>query len=725
MKALFFHIVAISVLMGQQTYSVSGRILSVDDESPIAGASILVVNTTLGVSSDAEGKFFLKNIPPKRKQLQISAVGYKTITVNISDFQLDNVVIFLHPSPILTQAVVVTANKRPQSLEEIPVSMSIMDAQAFEQRNTVALDDALRYVPGVNFQQWQINIRASSGYSRGVGSRVSLLVDGVPLLAGDTGEIAFEAVPVFQIDRVEVVKGAGSTLYGSGALGGVVNVLTKEAEEAPTVYWRLFSGMYSKPAFDQWKWTDSYRFFDGQFVGFSSRYNSLGVAFSVNRLSDDGYRQSDWRKKYNGFLKLKYDLSPYQSMTFSSNFFSQYRAEFLWWKNFQNALRPADSSGITVTSLRFNNSLVYKHFVSDAFYYDVKAVHFRSNWYRDAPRNVRLDQSISDALVVDAQANWTVDESNILTFGVTGNYNRVRANIFGIHDGRGAAFYLQNEFRFSSPFTAIAGIRHDIQEVIGSYTVQQTNPKLAVRYAIDENNTVRLSVGRGFRSPSIGELFTSTANTGSAAIVVPSVNLKPEHSWTYELSSTHVISEHLQFDIALFHNDFYDLIEPNVFSDSLVKINFKNITQAEIEGFEISMFTKMFDHSLSFDAHYNYNWAVDRNTGTFLRFRPRHIASVNASMTLPVFIVGADYRFISRIEQIDEKLVDLAPIANGRQRVAIHVVDARIITDVADIGFPLRASLNVNNLLGYNYNELIGNVSPPRHFVLSLEGVVR
>lgn len=725
MKVLFFHIVVVSLLMGQQPLSVSGRILSADDESPIAGASILVVNTTLGTSSDVEGKFFLKNIPPQRKQLQISAVGYRTVTVNISDIQSKGAVIHLYPSPILTQAVVVTANKRPQSLEEIPVSMSIMDAQAFEQRNTIALDDALRYVPGVHFQQWQINIRASSGYSRGVGSRVSLLVDGVPLLAGDTGEIAFEAIPVFQIDRVEVLKGAGSTLYGSGALGGVVNVLTKEAEEIPTVYWRVFSGMYSQPAFDQWKWTDSYRFFDGEFAGFSSRYNSLGVAFSINRLSDDGYRQNDWRKRYNGFLKLKYDLSPYQSLTFSSNVFSQYRAEFLWWKNFQNAFRPADSSGITVTSLRFNNSLVYKHFVSDEFYYDVKAVHFRSNWYRDAPQNVRLDQSISDALVVDAQANWTLDDNNILTFGVTGNYNRVRANIFGTHDGQGTAFYVQDEYRFSPSLTAIVGVRHDIQAVRGAYTEEQTNPKLAVRYAVDENNTVRLSVGRGFRSPSIGELFTSTANTGSAAIVVPSVNLEPEHSWTYELSSTHVLSEHLQFDVALFHNDFYDLIEPNVFSDSLVKINFKNITQAVIEGFEVSMLTKMFDHSLSCDVHYNYNWAVDRNTGAFLRFRPRHIASVNALWTPPFCTVGADYRFISRIEHIDEQLVDLVPIPNGRQRVDIHVVDARIIFDVGEIGFPLRASLNVNNALGYNYNELIGNVSPPRHFVLSLEGVVR
>lgn len=726
MRVILIHIALFSFLVSQGRISVSGRVVSSEDESAIAGASILLAYTALGTSSDVEGRFSMKNIPAERRQLQLSAVGYKTQIVELTHHAEQEVVIRMDPSLIQTQTVVVTANKRAQSLEEIPVSMSVLDAKSFEVRNIVSLDHALRYIPGVNFQQSQINIRASSGYSRGVGSRVALLIDGVPLLAGDTKEITFESIPVFQIDRVEVLKGAGSTLYGSGALGGVVNVLTKDAEETPTFFWRMYSGLYSKPAFDQWVWTDAYRFTNGQFLGFSSRFENLGVAVSLNRLSDDGYRDGDWLRRYNGFLKLKYDLSPYQSITYSANLFTQYRADFLWWKNFQNALQPADGQrDITVNSLRFNNSIVYKHFVTDEFYYDVKVVHFRGNWHRDGLNSNRLDASISDALVTDLQGNWTPDEKNILTAGIAVNYDRVRANIFGSHEGRGAAIYVQDEYRFSDDLSATAGIRHDYQEVFGSFTEQQTNPKFGMRYTIVEGSTVRLSVGRGFRSPSIGELFTSTSNTGSAAIVVPSHSLNPEHSWTYEVSGTHAVTEHIQFDFALFHSDFYDLIEPHVFSDSLVKINFRNITQARIQGFETSIRTTLFDHALSIDGHYNYNWAIDRTTNSFLRFRPRHIASVNSSFEYVFLSLGIDYRFISRIEQIDGQLIDLAPIVNGRQRVAIHVVDARMITNLSDFGIPLRVALNVNNLLGYNYNELIGNVSPPRQIILSLEGVVR
>lgn len=722
-------LIPFSFLCPQELVSINGKIISVEDKYPVIGASVLLLHTTIGTATDTEGKFILKNIPVVRRTLSVSAVGFKTVVYPIPENSIEEIVIQLVPSLIQTQTVVVTANKRLQSLEEVPVSMNIIDAKQFEKRNIIAVDDALRYVPGVNFQQSQINIRASSGYSRGVGSRVMMLVDGIPLLAGDTGEITFESIPVFQIDRVEIVKGAGSALYGSGAMGGVINVLTKEIDEHPTMWWRLYGGSYSGPSYDRWKWSDKTRFTNGQLFGFSTRSDDLGVAASIQRVSDDGYREQDWLRRYNGFLKLKYDISPYQSVTFTSNLFQQYRGDFLWWKDLDNALRPADGQrNVNVSSLRFNNAILFKHFVNEDLYYDVKAVHFRGNWFRDSLKNKRMDESISDAVVVDVQGNLTMNEHNILTFGVVGNAERVRSNIFGIHDGSGGALYLQDEYTFANNVSATFGLRHDIQRVVGLQNNQQTNPKIGLRYTVSEEHTVRVSVGRGFRAPSIGELYTSTANTGSAAKVIPSVNLKPEHSWTYEVSSSHILSRYFQIEAAVFQSDFSDLIEGNVQADiamNAVTVNFINITQARIQGFEISLLTNYFDRSLTVDAHYNYNWAIDTKTKTFLRFRPRHIASTNIEYLFSQFTVGMDYRFISRIETIDDKLVELAPIKNGSQRVDIHIMDLRVIADLAEFGLPFRVSLNVNNALGYNYNELIGNVSPPRNVVLTFEGTIR
>jgi len=722
-KIFFVNAVVAAFLFSQGNFSVKGRVVSGEDGLPVVGASVVVMNTTIGTSTNSEGNFLLRNIPKDKNQLQVSAVGYKTAILGISGTAGEAISVTLVPLPVQTQAVVVTANKRLQSLEEIPVSMSVVGAKMFEKKNIVALDDALRYVPGVNFQQSQINIRASSGYSRGVGSRVLLLIDGMPLLTGDTGEITFESIPVFQIDRVEVVKGAGSTLYGSGALSGVINVLTKKPEEQPALFWRLYSGVYSKPQYAQWQWTEKERLTNGQLAGFSSTYNNAGIVLSLARYSNDGYRESDWSRRYNGYLKLQYTISPYQSLSVSSNFYQQYRADFVWWKDLQNALRPPeDQRNVTVTSMRFNNSLQYKYIVAENFYFDVKGVQFRGNWHQDS-LSKHLNGSISDAVVVDLQGNLTLENSNVLTFGIQTNYTRSNSDIFGVHEGRGAALYIQDEYKFSQEFSVILGIRHDIQEVLGTYTEQQTNPKFGLRYQLAEGHAVRFSTGRGFRSPSISELYTFTPLAGGIVTVVPNTMLKPERSWTYELSSTHAVTENLQFDFAVFQSDFYDLIEPKVFFDS-AEIYFINTTQARIQGFETSILSTLFNRSTFLDIHYNYNWATDRITHSFLRFRPRHVAGAHISYNYESITLGTDYRYVSKIEQIDDDLVRLA-INDGAARVPVSVVDVYIVVNLFGIGVPCRAALNINNITGYNYNELIGNVSPPRNFVLSFEGVIQ
>ena len=124
-----------------------------------------------------------------------------------------------------------------------------MDAAEIRQRNSTSLDDALRYVRGVNMTGTQVNIRGSSGYSLGAGSRVLMLLDGIPFFAGDTGELNFEAIPMGQVDRIEVVKGASSALYGSNALGGVINIITKPIPETPETIVRTYGGMYNRPTY--------------------------------------------------------------------------------------------------------------------------------------------------------------------------------------------------------------------------------------------------------------------------------------------------------------------------------------------------------------------------------------------------------------------------------------------------------------------------------------------
>ncbi len=722
-------------VLGSAAYSqqgggtITGILSSSDDATPLVGATVIVHNTTRGTSSDAAGKFVLKGIPEGKYDVVVSMVGFhrKVVErVEVKSNEETSLMIQLVPSPIQTDAVVVTSNKREQTLEEVPVSMSIVNAQSLEYRSTIAVDEALRYVPGVNVTQSQVNIRGSTGYSRGIGSRVLLLIDGLPLLAGDTGEPIFESIPVFQIDRIEIVKGAGSALYGTSALGGVINTVTKEIPERPETRWRLYSKLYDSPSYESWKWSDKLRALNAQYISHSERIGDVSFILAGSRLFDDSYREADWTRRYNGYAKIKYDLSPFQSLAVSSNVLWQHRGDYLWWKDVKDALRPANSQlNFSVTSFRINSSVLFKHFVNEKFYYEVKAIHYHSNWREDSLNVVLANESKSDIVSAEVQANYSLDDLNIITTGAAVNSDNVSSDLFGTHGGYGRALYAQDELQLSKMLKATLGARFDYQKVVSLPSNQQINPKLGLRYQADDQTSFRASVGRGFRAPSIAELFVSTNVTTSAVAIVPSPDLKAEHSWSFEIAGTKSFGENAVWDVALFQSDFSDLIEAGVEFDSTRNspvIRFRNVTQARIQGCESNIRTVFLDQLISLDVNYTYTWPYDVNKKSILRFRPRHVASVNAVASYKEFTFGTDMRYISRVDAIDEDLVRLAPIVDGDLRVPVYVVDVRASRNFHEFGFLLKINFQVNNVFRYSYVELIGNLAPLRNYVLSAEG---
>ena len=294
--------------------SISGRVTAKGEAEgePLVGVAVFLQGTARGTTTNAKGQFRISELSPGTYAVVFSMVGYKRETrpdVLVEEGKETVLDVSMTQAPIQTEQVVVTANKRQQSLEEVPVSMSIMEAAEIEQRNSLVIDDALRYIPGVNMTGTQVNIRGSSGYSRGAGSRVLMLVDGIPFITGDTGELNFESIPVGQVDRIEVVKGASSALYGSNALGGVINVITKPISEVPETIIRAYGGFYNKPSFDQWKWADNTRFMNGQSVSYAHKAGDLGVSLFASRQFDDGYRQNDYRRRYNFYVKTTEDFS--------------------------------------------------------------------------------------------------------------------------------------------------------------------------------------------------------------------------------------------------------------------------------------------------------------------------------------------------------------------------------------------------------------------------------
>ena len=304
MKKLLIALILISSAVNfAQSSSLNGKIIS-DKNEPLEGVNIIVAGTQLGTASIEDGSFEIKNLPFGDYTLEVSMIGYakKKITVTFnSDYT--PVTIVLTEEAIQTGQIIVSAGKYEQRVQDLTVSTTILSPDFLSRNNFLTFDDMLRNVPGVQINLEQPSIRGSSGYSKGTGARVLVAVNGIPMYSGDTGDIVWELIPTADIERIEIIKGPASSLYGSSAIGGVINIITKSTVKNSITHFSSYFGMYDKPAYDFWKWNDAMRNFYGMELTHSGSAENLGYTFSFKKFDNMSYRQNDYAKRYLGYIK--------------------------------------------------------------------------------------------------------------------------------------------------------------------------------------------------------------------------------------------------------------------------------------------------------------------------------------------------------------------------------------------------------------------------------------
>lgn len=723
---------------------VSGRVTSRGDGEPLVGVNVLLQGTVRGTSTNINGEYRITAVPPGTYTLVFSLVGFQRETrsgIVVEDGKTTSVDVAMSQVPVQTDQVVVTANRREQSLAEVPISISILDASEVRYRNSQTIEDAVRYVPGVNLTGGQVNIRGSSGYSRGAGSRIIMLLDGIPFIAGDTGELVFETIPAGQVDRIEVVKGASSALYGSSALGGVINVITKPISESHETYLRTYGGMYNQPSYTDWKWSERNRYFGGFSVGHSFTMDDVGVALFFNRQVDDGFRQNDHRRRYNIYSKVKKEFSSDNSLTLNFGLLSQGGGQFQYWANaVDSALRPpAVQREDRVASSRYYLSGAYNDALTDNFLFSAKALWNHNNWKSSTIHDVAIPgsvllpsgrydetlESLANGYRLDLSSTWLVSDDHTGTFGLGGQYDVVTSasKLFGKHTGWGAAFFAQDEWKATRQLQLTLGARVDVQSVGLAESGAQINPKAALSYIPASGTSVRASFGRGYRVPAVAEVFVSF-DLGGGLLTSPNTRLRPERSYSYEIGFSQQFGTLASVDYALFRTDYIDLIEPTPYdSAGRPRIQWQNTAEARVEGMELSLKLNFFDGDLRYLLGYTYVDSEDLTLHIPLPYRPNHLFYSNLIGELGIFRLGVDFRFISRVERIYDLFANpnFGLIKDAGERVEIWVTDFRIGADLTSLGIPINASVSVNNAFRYNYLELTANMSPPRTFVLVLE----
>ncbi|MFN5875228.1 MAG: TonB-dependent receptor [Ignavibacteria bacterium] len=713
----------------QYAKRVSGVVVDGLTSDPIRGAAVKISGQKSGTYTSAKGEFAIQVPPATPSQttslfIVVSAIGYTTDTIDINQrttSSSDQLIVSLTPSTLMRDEVIVSASKRVQAVQDVPISVSIMKSEDIQQRGVVRLDDALRYVSGITVVKDQVNIRGASGFALGVGSRTAVLLDGFSLLSGDNGDIKFDILPVMDIERVEIIKGAGSALYGTGALGGVVSIQTKRPTKDLTVVARSYGGIYTGAPYERWNYLSSgYTSLSGADVRVAQRVGDFEYSVSAGVRNDQGYRAFDGALRGFGFAKASYDIDKQQSLKLNIFHAEDERQNYLYWKDLKNATLPSANQILdeylltnkTAAGIEYNNVLDDQNTLIARYGF------FRTGLgYIYSSSSLPPDYSIANAHTVDLQHNGSLTDAMQLTSGLSARLNTVRSAIYGQTMQHIVSLFSQAEYKSEAGPVFTLGMRLDREETSTLTPHVVLSPKLGMSWPVSDDLSIRASTGRGFRAPTVAERY---ANVQYGPFKVkPNPSVQAEYSWSSEIGVNWKSREVLpiEIDVAVFDNELFSLIEPTFdLSSPEIPIIFTNLTRARIIGTEITA-RMAFGAGLLAETGLTLMDPRDMTLGTTLIFRNKMLWFSRASWTLlPWLEIQAEYRYQDRISQINDRLALF--ITDADVRVPVHVLDARVF---AKIDRTWRLGLIGRNITNYAYVEAVGNLGPTRSVMLQLE----
>jgi iron complex outermembrane receptor protein len=682
-----------------------GTIRSAEDGEPLPGANVVVLNTVLGDAADRSGFFVVEDIPPGAHRIKVSRIGYSTeiVDVVIREDEVTSVQVRLPETSIPISEVVISAGKAEQTLAETPGSVSVVGRDFLEEKAATSLEQVLPSVSGVDLRFGQVSIRGSTGFNRGAGSRVLLLVDGFPAITGDTGGINWDQVPLWEIDRVEIVKGASSALYGSNAFGGVINVITRAPSSRSWARVAVHAGWYGRPHFTEWRWTDELQTFGGFDGVYSRQLGRMRLLLSLGQRQSRGYRQNNHERRLRSAARIEIDHSPrLKSEIFASAGRMKYGYFQEWWSQGQALHVRPDGRGDRVVSDKLN--LAAK--VTWAQSKDVALV-VRPSWYRTEWDDYFHDGdhfSNADRLGLETRLHWNPGARHLLISGVEEGASLLKSSLFGDQRAYRLGAYVQDEIRLSDAFRVTAGIRWDGHRVRGGREERQWSPKLAAVWRVGQDRSLRVSASRGFRAPSLAERYTESTVGGIR--VLPNPDLRAESVWSGELGILQALGRRGTFSMAVFENRYEDLIQAG---GDLSEIRFTNTHRARVRGVDVETTVRL-PAGVSCRLGYCYQDHENRDTGEDLMYRPAHSLWSSLDLRRGALGVGADFQYQSQVDSVAAYPQD--------ERVPLYMVNLRSSVSVRGMTVTFR----VDNVLQYHFTPIERNVAPIRSYTIGMMG---
>jgi outer membrane cobalamin receptor len=732
---------------GQDRGSLSGSVSDAASGEPLIAVNISV-DRRLGTSTDLSGAFSL-SIDPGPHQITFSYVGYsdhqREITLEAGEnLRLE---VTMERSSSMLDEVVVSAGKYEQRLSEVTVSLEVIKAHQLSNQNITSLDMILEKTPGISILDGQPSIRGGSGYSYGAGSRVLMLVDDLPMISADAGDVKWNYLPVENLGQVEIIKGASSVLYGSSALNGVINLRTRDPGIEPSTEVTLFGSAFMNPARQELIWWERQPLSAGGSFSHLRKVGNLDLSLGGNYFKDEGYREGEYEDRIRGNMGLRYRSKKIQGLVVGLSASGMYvdQSDFLLWMDADSgAYRQAPGSVTPLTGHRYNIDPYVEYANSRGDKHSLKT---RLYSVRNATENADRN-SASKLWYAEYRYLKRFRSRTRWTSGLSFSRNSITANLFDNHMGSNTALYSQLDAPVFNKLRLSAGVRWELNTLDGDLYYSIPVFRAGVNYQAGETTFLRASLGQGYRFPSVAEKFTDT-DIGTLKIF-PNPDLEPEKGWSTELGVKHGIelgSWSGFADMALFWTEYNNMIEfifgvypPPGGVPTLDDVGFKALNQgtARINGIDagFSLSGKAGPVDLSFSGGYTFMNPVDpllldsaeivAEEGHILKYRRKHLVKADLEAVVWKVFAGVNLLYNSRMINVDGAFIDPAwgnlllpgfPEYWEEEAGAYTLVDLRLgcsITEMIRLTFLLRNTFNVE------YLGRPGDIGPPRNITLQL-----
>ncbi len=600
-----------SITLAQTNFS--GKVYESNNDV-LPGANV-IINDSIGMATDSLGEFSFK-LKPGKYTVKISFIGFKTMTdkITIKEGKPLEKSYQLGIDDLLLDVMVVTDTRYKQKIEDAISSLDVIPASVINKKVSGTVQKAIAQLPSVHIVEGQVNIRGGNGWAFGVGSRVMMLQDGIPMMMGSTGSIQWELIPAEGVAQIEIMKGASSVLYGSSALNGTINIITKKPGIKPKTVINNYFGFYDDPDRSELVWDNSKypQFFHNTSIFHSRKINNWDLSFSYNFFEEQHYIKGleNKRNRFSLFTTNRPKNIPGMQIGLSANLMHNQKGFSFLYDGNDNGYTPFNDIpyNFRTDEIALSPTLEYQKPGSN-LKHNLRTQYLRVN-YIDTVSNY------SNTYYWDYQIQTKKSDLYTITLGSTMNYVEGKSEAYEVaaHSINNSV-YGQGDFNYND-FHLTTGLRYE-RYYLNGVSYDDLVKRIGLNYKLNKDISFRASYSEAFRFPSMFELYFD--RDAGEVTFLPNPDLQPESGKNFEIGALAHIKKgnfNIYADAAAFLMRFDDMMELSfgMWGDSTrlnpLGIGFKsiNVGATQVAGAELGLYGNGKIGEVKFDFHLGYTY---------------------------------------------------------------------------------------------------------------------